>query len=300
MIELQSTADLLDHGLSNHEIRRRVRDGRLQRIHPGYFVDTRRYRELSPEQQVLLKHRAYARAAHVTPVFCLASAAVVHGLGLRRVPSRIHTVSPPERGTHHGYTSVVRHEAVLAAADVVAVDGLRVTSAERTLLDCARLLPFTDAVVIADQAHHVGVSRSRLEKRLPQWAGRRGVRRARSVLAAMDPRSESVGETLTRLLLADSSLPMPRLQWVIDGRSGSYRADFAWPEHRLVLEFDGETKYAGASTLRAVLRDERRREVEIQELGWTVIRVGWNDVVHRPAATLARIEAALLRAASAH
>ena len=212
MIELQSTADLLDHGLSNHEIRRRVRDGRLQRIHPGYFVDTHRYRELSPEQQVLLKHRAYARAAHVTPVFCLASAAVVHGLGLRRVPSRIHTVSPPERGTHHGYTSVVRHEAVLAAADVVAVDGLRVTSAERTLLDCARLLPFTDAVVIADQAHHVGVSRSRLEKRLPQWAGRRGVRRARSVLAAMDPRSESVGETLTRLLLADSSLPMPRDQ----------------------------------------------------------------------------------------
>jgi hypothetical protein len=37
----------------------------------------------------------------------------------------------------------------------------------------------------------------------------------------MDPRSESVGETLTRLLLADSSLPMPRLQWVIEGRSGS-------------------------------------------------------------------------------
>jgi very-short-patch-repair endonuclease len=67
-----------------------------------------------------------------------------------------------------------------------------------------------------------------------------------------------------------------------------------------VLEFDGEAKYAGAATLRAVLRDERRREVEIQELGWTVIRVGWNDVVHRPAATLARIEAALLRAASAH
>ncbi|WP_424346491.1 DUF559 domain-containing protein [Kocuria sp. CH-021] len=298
MSDLKSTAELLDRGLSSHEIRRRVLDGRLERVHPGYFMDARRYRELSPEQRVLAKQRAFARAAHVTPVFCLASAAVVHGLGLRRVPSRIHTVSPPERGTHHGYTSVVRHEAVLPASDIEAVEGLRVTTAERTLLDCARLLPFTDAVVLADQAHCVGVSRSRLEARLPQWAGQRGVRRARSVLAAMDPRAESVGETLTRLLLAESSLPMPRLQWVIEGRSGSYRADFAWPEHRLVLEFDGETKYAGAATLRTVLRDERRREVEIQELGWRVIRVGWNDVVHRPAATLARIDAALLRASS--
>lgn len=299
MTEPKSTAEPLDAGLSNHEICHRVRDGRLQRVHPGYFTDADRYRGLSPEQQMLLKHRAFARAAYTAPVFCLASAAVVHGLGLRRVPSRIHTVSPPEHGTHNGYTSVVRHQAALPATDVVVVDGLRTTSAERTLLDCARLLPFTDAVVLADQAHRLDVSRCQLETRLPEWAGQRGVRRAHAVLTAMDPRSESVGETLTRLMLAESSLPMPQLQWAIEGRSGSYRADFAWPEHRLVLEFDGETKYAAASTVRTVIRDERRREVEIQELGWTVIRVGWHDVVRRPAATVARIEAALQRAARA-
>ena len=299
MSALRSTAELLDAGISSHEIRRRVRDGRLHRVHPGYFTAADGCRSLTPEQQMLLRHRAFARAARATPVFCLASAAVVHGLGLRRVPARIHTVSPPGHGTHHGYESVVRHQARLPDADVVVVDGLRATSAERTLLDCARLLPFTDAVVLADQAHLLGVSRARLEHLLPEWAGQRGVRRARCVLDAMDPRSESVGETLTRLMLMESSLPVPQLQWAIDGRSGSCRADFAWPEHRLVLESDGEAKYAGTTPIRSVLREERRREVEIRELGWTVVRVGWNDVVRRPAATVARIEAALRRAESA-
>ena len=297
MNDLQSTAELLDTGISSHEIRRRVRDGRLRRIHPGFFTETGRYRDLSPERQALLKHQAFARAASVTPVFCLASAAVVHGLRLRRVPTRIHTVSP-QHGTHNGYAHVVRHQAQLPERDVVVVAGLSVTSAERTLLDCARLLPFTDAVVLLDQARQLGVSASQLESRLPGWAGHRGVRRAVAALAAMDPRSESVGETLTRLMLAASTLPMPELQWVIDGRSGSYRADFAWPEHRLVLEFDGEVKYSDATSIQAVLRDERRREVEIQELGWTVLRVGWDDVVRRPAATLARIEAGLRRAST--
>ncbi|WP_387744559.1 DUF559 domain-containing protein [Kocuria nitroreducens] len=291
-----SLTQLHDTGLSGHEIRRRLRDGELHRVHPGYFTTSDAYLRLRPEQQALLRHRALSRAATVPPIFCLASAAVVHGLDLRRVPARLHTLTRPGRGTHNGYAGVVRHQEQLPEADIVTVEGLRATTGERTLLDCARLLPFPDAVVLADQGHRFGVTRSRLEERLPEWAGRRGVRRARRVLDAMDTHSESVGETLTRLMLAESVLPAPELQWVIVGRTGTYRADFAWPEHRLVLEFDGEGKYGDDPA--AVIRNERRREVEIQERGWTVIRVGWHDVVRTPAATVDRIEAALRRSAS--
>ncbi|MFI7494634.1 DUF559 domain-containing protein [Kocuria sp. M4R2S49] len=293
MTDLMSLTQLHDTGLSGHEIRRRLRDGELHRVHPGYFTTSEAYRRLRPEEQSLLRHRALSRAASVPPVFCLASAALVHGLGLRRVPARLHTLTRPGQGTHNGYAGVVRHQEPLPESDVATVDGLRATSGERTLLDCARLLPFADAVVLADQAPRFGLTRVRLENRLLEWAGRRGVRRARCVLDAMDTRSESVGETLTRLMLAESALPAPELQWVIVGRTGSYRADFAWPEQRLVLEFDGECKYADSAA--TVIRNERRREVEIQEQGWTVIRVGWHDVVRAPAATVARIEAALRR-----
>lgn len=293
MTDLMSLAQLHDTGLSGNEIRRRVRNRELHRIHPGYFTDSQAYERLRPQEQSLLRQHALSRAAAVPPVFCLASAALVHGLHLRRVPARLHTITRPGQGTHNGYAGIVRHQEPLPEADIVTVDGLRVTSGERTLLDCARLLPFIDAVVLADQAHRFGLTRVRLETRLPEWTGRRGVRRARRVLDAMDTRSESVGETLTRLMLAESVLPAPELQWVIVGRTGSYRADFAWPEQRLVLEFDGECKYTHAAA--AVIRNERRREIEIQELGWTVIRVGWHDVVRTPAATVARIETALRR-----
>lgn len=293
MAHLISLAELRDAGLSDHDIRRRVRDDRLRRLHRGFFADAQQYHHLDPPARKLLGYRAFVRAATVPPVFCLASAALVHGLDMRRLPARVHTVSPAGQGTHNAYAHVVRHQAALPEHDVVVVDGFRATSVERTLLDCARLLPFTDAVVLADQAGRFGVTRERLEQRLPEWAGRRGVCRARSVLHAMDARSESVGETLTRLMLAGSPLPAPELQWVIVGRTGTYRADFAWPEHWLVLEFDGEIKYTVSAA--DVIRNEQRREVEIQELGWTVIRVGWNDVVRNPAATLDRIEAALRR-----
>lgn len=293
MTDLMSLTQLHDTGLSGHEIRRRLRDGELHRIHPGYFTASATYRQLRPEEQALLRHQALTRAASVPPVFCLASAALVLGLDLRRVPARLHTLTPPGQGTHNGYAGVVRHQERLPATDVVTVGGLRAPTGERTLLDCARLLPFTDAVVLADQAHRFGLTRTRLEERLPEWAGRRGVRRAQRVLESMDARSESVGETLTRLMLAESGLPSPELQWVIVSRTGTYRADFAWPDHRLVLEFDGESKYDDAPA--TVIRNERRREVEIQELGWAVIRVGWHDVVRTPAATVDRIEAALRR-----
>lgn len=295
MTDLMSLAQLHDTGLSGHEIRRRLRRGELHRVHAGYFTPADAYRRLRPEEQSLLRHRALSRAASAPPVFCLASAALVHDLDLRRVPVRLHTLTRPGAGTHNGYAGVVRHQERLPESDIVTVDGLHATSAERTLLDCARLLPFADAVVLADQAHRLDLTRARLEERLSEWAGRRGVRRARRVLDAMDTRSESVGETLTRLVLAESGLPTPELQWVILGRTGSYRADFAWPERMLVLEFDGECKYVDSTA--DVLRNERRREIEIQELGWTVIRVGWHDVVRTPTATVARIEAALRRSA---
>ena len=293
--QLLSTARLLEAGLSDRAVHRQVRDGRLVRVRPGWFVDAEQYRGLRQEEKTLLAYQAYVRTSAVSPVLCLASAALVHGLRMYRVPTRIHTLSIPGHGTHNGGPAVVRHQAPLPDSDVVELQGIRVTSGECTLLDCARFLPFPDAVVLADQARALSVPRARLEKRLPEWKGQRGVRRARKVLDFMDVRAESVGETLTRLMLAEWGLPEPRIQWVIEGRSGRYRADFAWPEHRLVLEFDGELKYAhlGPQTVASVLRDERRRETEIQELGWTVIRIGWWDVTSAPAATVARIDKAL-------
>ena len=48
MTDIMSLAQLHDTGLSSHEIRRRVRDGELHRVHPGYFTASGTYSRLRP------------------------------------------------------------------------------------------------------------------------------------------------------------------------------------------------------------------------------------------------------------
>ena len=77
--------------------------------------------------------------------------------------------------------------------------------------------------------------------------------------------------------------------------------DFAWPEHRLIVEFDGLEKYyrhrrPGETIEQMVLR-EKAREDRIRELtGWTVVRITWADLA-RPELLVARLRRFMAQAA---
>ena len=71
---------------------------------------------------------------------------------------------------------------------------------------------------------------------------------------------------------------MPRLQFEV---GGSY-VDFAWPELRVVGEFDGRVKYGkylapGESEGDAVFV-EKIREDRIRDEGWRVVRWVWAEL----------------------
>ncbi len=71
------------------------------------------------------------------------------------------------------------------------------------------------------------------------------------------------------------------------------RADFAWPELGVFVEFDGRIKYgrllAPGQSVADVVDAEKRREEEICRLtGWRCVRVVWADL-ERPARTAQRI-----------
>ena len=75
------------------------------------------------------------------------------------------------------------------------------------------------------------------------------------------------------------------------------RADFAWPEYRVFLEFDGKAKYEryrreGESPLDAILREKKREEHICRLTGWRCIRIVWADL-HRPDSTIAYIRGVL-------
>jgi hypothetical protein len=101
-------------------------------------------------------------------------------------------------------------------------------------------------------------------------------------VAFADARSESPGESVARVRLYESDLPVPELQYEVwDGEHLVGRTDFAWEEYRTIGEFDGMIKYT--TLLRPgenaddVLERQQAREDAFRRLGWTVIRWGWSD-----------------------
>jgi hypothetical protein len=103
------------------------------------------------------------------------------------------------------------------------------------------------------------------------------MRKARRVISLLDGRSESPGETRTRLLLGTFGIPMPEPQVWISTRHGDHRLDFAWKEIMLALEFDGRTKYFDYGPTDQVLLEERKRENALTEIHWNFCRVYWPD-----------------------
>ncbi|HEU5033828.1 MAG TPA: DUF559 domain-containing protein, partial [Mycobacteriales bacterium] len=71
-----------------------------------------------------------------------------------------------------------------------------------------------------------------------------------------------------------------------------YRVDFLWDG--VVGEADGAKKYDGSNP--GSLLAEKRRQESLEEMGFIVVRWSWDDIVHRPELTAARIRRALARA----
>ena len=135
-------------------------------------------------------------------------------------------------------------------------------------------------------------TRDELAQVVHQLRYRTGAPRAANAVRFADGRSESVGESRLRALMADHGLPPPELQAdLFDGRRALLaRVDFLFRAQRLVVEFDGELKYGSTGDLVA----EKWREDRIRELGYAVIRLGWSDL-DKPVRTVRRVQAALAR-----
>jgi very-short-patch-repair endonuclease len=159
----------------------------------------------------------------------------------------------------------------LTPQDITTVFGIPVTTPLRTALDLGCRLPRRDALAALDAFMRVyELSREELLREVPRYFRRRGVRQLRGLVALADPRSESPGESWTRLAINDENLPVPQLQWEIrrDGRV-LFRLDLAYPGLKICVEYDGEEYH---DSIEARLADERRR-TWLGQHGWIVIVV---------------------------
>ncbi len=219
------------------------------------------------------------------------SAAVLHGLDVWDAPlERVHFTRPAMRSCR--LSDDLHIHASGLDDDIVDVDGLRVTSLARTIVDVARTLSRPRALVIGDSALRSDPSaRSDLPRILAASRGRTGIVAAESVARLLDGRSESVGESLSRLRMREAGLPIPDLQPEIVARDGRrYRVDFLWRDLGVIGEFDGLGKYTEHHRLLA----EKAREDALRDLGFEVIRWNWAEL-SRFDVVVGRFERAVLR-----
>ena len=232
--------------------------------------------------------RAVARLLIPGSVLSGRSAAVLWGVDLAGPDDEVEcTVTIDCRaGTLRGVRVTRR---ALADAEITRRSGVRVTTPVRTALDLARIAPADEAVVALDRFVGSGVvDLSDVRAAAADLSGP-GCRQVRRVAALADGLAGSPQETRVRLLLHRSRLPRPVAQYVVRGPHGGFiaRPDFAWPEQKVALEYEG----VWHGERQNVARD-RRRLNELTAAGWIVVFVTAADLSD-PVALVARIAAAL-------
>lgn len=221
------------------------------------------------------------------------SAAWWYGVPFARDDAVVMVARPP--GTRvDGPRGIKVHRTPVQVEDLAIVDGMRVTSPVRAAWDVSTLAQPAPALAIVDGLLHRGVlTANALDLRLACGAGTWGVTRAREIFNLADGRSESPSETQVRLTMHRGGILPPVLQFEVRvGGKFVARVDFAWPERRVILEYDG----AHHAEVLQMGRD-RRRLNELVNAGWVVLHATAADL-RDPTVLLRSLRSALARPAA--
>jgi very-short-patch-repair endonuclease len=270
---LVSRAQLAEMGLSASAIDGRVRRGALHLVRRGVYAVG--HRALPPRAHLMAAVLACGPGAVVSH----ASAAALWGIR----PSAATRIDVTVADRRRGRAGIRVHHAPLPPEHVTVIDGIPVTTIERTIVDLAavvRIESLRRAMEAAETA------------RLPDWRivdelveageGRRGIRALRAIRA-----ENSIGVRVTRSelerdfldLLRRHDLPLPETNVVIEG----FEVDCVWREHRLIVELDSRRHHDGTE---AFERDRRRDRV-LTAARWRVIRLTHRQQCYEHAAVAA-------------
>lgn len=282
------TQELLRQGFTTGEVERMVRSGELRRLRRGAYLRASEPEGSTDPWDLRAPHLRLVEATvpqlHPRAALSHGSAAALHGLPLfSSMVTTVH-VTRDRRGGGVCRPTLRVHGSLLRDVDRSIVGGHVVTCLSRTVIDLARTLPYEEAVAVADRGLALGAEPAELAVHLEQARSWQGVMQARRVIAFADRRSESVGESFSRVKMVRLELPPPVLQYEILDAAGRLiaRCDFAWPARRTVGEFDGMVKYGRlrrpGETVEEAVHREKLREDAVRDQGWEMARWGWAEL----------------------
>ena len=267
--------------LSRSQLDIRIRRGELVKVWTGVYTDG--------DVDTLTRLRGLDLRAGTTVAICLSTAAAAYGFDTEE-DDDIHVLTPPRHLLRDSDGLKVHRR---DGAPLVMVDGRRATAPAWTAVEVARGLRRPRALATLDAALRSGTcDRRGLHFAAVEQFGRRGIVQVRELIPLADGRAESPMESEARLVMIDHGLPTPELQFDIVDLSGrTWRVDFAWPERRLAVEYEGFDFHSSPDDL----RHDRQKHNALRQLDWTVMGIVADDVRRRPYDMASGIEFELRR-----
>jgi hypothetical protein len=280
---LFTAVDAKRAGYRQREVQRLLASGRWIRLRRGVYTTPGPVAAVDSSVQ---RHRLDCMAVLLElgrpeTVVSHASAARLWGLPVHH--RRGQTVRLTDPSLYRVGRNFRINKAPLDRGDIWRTGPVRMTSAVRTLVDCAREWPLEEAVIAMDAAllatRTTAPDLVATAESMRSWPG--GLAAVRAAGLA-DGRAESPLESRGRLRMLGAGLPTPVLQVEIrsDGRRLGV-VDMWFEAAAVAVEFDGKVKYTdpwrGRSPER-VLWEEKRREDALRSLDIRFVRVADADL----------------------
>jgi very-short-patch-repair endonuclease len=259
-------------GVADHKTLLRLTSRRSLRtaLGRGDVVKTRRggYALVTAQEGLRAASRLNAIASHE-------NAAIYHGWEIKLAPERPYVIVPRNRkvaparrrGVTVWYRDLAGHEH----------DGLA-TSKERTVIDCAKDLPFDRALAVADSAlRHGDVDRDRLVE-LALALPSTGRARALRVVTAASELAANPFESVLRAIASEVPGLDVEPQVVISELGYTCRPDLVDRSRRIVIEADSYEFHSS----RKALKKDIERYTNLVVRGWRVVRFSWEHVMFEP------------------
>lgn len=268
-----SREQVLALGLSLRAIEHRVETGRWVAVHDGVYA-------VAP---ALGGERASWMAATLTAQETwLSHASAGAGWGWWTSRRDFETVTRRGSGGPRRLDGVLVHRSLVLDEDTTVLDGIPITTVERTLLDLAAHVGPRSLARATREALRLRTTSpvTIVEALTTRHRGRRGSRRLALALARYTgvpvERCRSGSEVQALIVLRDAGRVTPRVNEKIAGEE----ADLSWPRERLIVEIDGGPFHLDVG-------EDARKQAIWERAGWTVRRLPSDDVFLAPERLLA-------------
>jgi Protein of unknown function (DUF559) len=263
---------LLAAGATQRMIIHRIRHRGWRVIHPGVYALT---------QSPLTRRQLWIAATLTTEDSVLSHASAAACWGFRPIEEHFQTITRPGSGGPRRLGRLLVLRSTTLQGDTTMHDGIKITTAARTLIDVAPGLSskatgraFREALRLKVTTLHgldAAVARHRGRPGTPLL---RELARRYSSVSYDRARSDAEGRALE--LLLDAGVEPPAMNVRIDGEE----ADLVWRQRRLIVEIDGPQYHQ--------FRDEDlRKQRRWESAGYEVRRIASNVVYNQPALFIA-------------